>query len=44
MIRKTPQPRTADKPVAPRKRATQQSRDISQTNEAKQPDIPLPSR
>ena len=39
-----PQSQTADKLMAPRGRATQQSRDISKTNQAKQPALPSPSR
>ena len=39
-----PQSQTADKPMAPRGRATQQSRDTRKTNEAKQPALSSPSR
>ena len=39
-----PQSQTADKPMAPRGRATQQSRDTSKTNQAKQPVLSSPSR
>ena len=39
-----PQPQTADKPMALRGRATQQSRDTRKTNKAKQPALSSPSR
>ena len=38
------QPQIADKPMAPRGGATQQSRDIRKTNRAKQPALSFPSR
>ena len=41
---KTPQSQTADKPMVPRGRATQQSRDTRKTNKAKQPALSSPSR
>ena len=39
-----PQSQTADKPMAPRGRATQQSRDTRKTNYAKQQALSSPSR
>ena len=39
-----PQSQTADKPMAPRGRATQQSRDTRKTNQAEQPALSSPSR
>ena len=39
-----PQSQTADKLMAPRGRATQQSRDTIKTNQAKQPALSSPSR
>ena len=39
-----PQSQTADKPVAPRGGATQQSRDTRKTNETKQPALSSLSR
>ena len=39
-----PQSQTADKPMAPRGRATQQSRDTRKTNQAKQPALSSPSK
>ena len=39
-----PQPHTADKPMAPRGRATQQPQDARKTNQAKQPAFSSPSR
>ena len=39
-----PQSQTADKPIAPRGKATQQPRDTSKTNHAKQPALSSPSR
>ena len=39
-----PQSQTADKPIAPRGRATQPSRDTRKTNQAKQPALSSPSR
>ena len=36
------QSKTADNPMAPRGRATQQSRDTRKTNQAKQPALSLP--
>ena len=39
-----PQSQTADKPMAPRGRATQQSRDTRKTNQAKQLTLSSPSR
>ena len=39
-----PQSQTADRPMAPRGRATQQSRDTRKTNQAKQPALSFPSR
>ena len=39
-----PQSQTADKPMAPRGRAIQQSRDTRKTNQAKQPALSSPSR
>ena len=38
-----PQSQTADKPMALRERATQQSQDIRKTNYAKQPALSSPS-
>ena len=38
------QSQTADKPMPPRGRATQQSRDTRKTNQAKQPALSSPSR
>ena len=40
----TPQSQIADKPMAPRGRAIQQSRDARKTNQAKQPALSSPSR
>ena len=37
-----PQSQTADKPVAPRGRATQQPRDTRKTNKPEQPALSLP--
>ena len=39
-----PQSQTADKPMAPQRRATQQSRDTRKRNQAKQPALSSPSR
>ena len=39
-----PQSQTADNPKAPRGRATQPLRDTRETNQAKQPALPSPSR
>ena len=39
-----PQSQTADKPMAPRGRDTQQSQDTRKTNLAKQPALSSPSR
>ena len=39
-----PQSQTADKPTAPRGRATQPPRDTRKTNQAKQPALSSPSR
>ena len=39
-----PQSQIADKPISPRGRATQPSRDIGKTNQAKQPALSSPSR
>ena len=38
------QSQTADKPMTPQGRATQQSRDTMKTNQAKQPTLSSPSR
>ena len=39
-----PQLQTVDKPVTPRERAIQQTRDTRKTNKAKQPALSSPSR
>ena len=41
---KIPQSQTADKPMVPRGRATQQSRDTRKTSYEKQPALSSPSR
>ena len=41
---KLPHSQTADKPVAPRRRFTQQPLDTKKTNKAKQPALSSPSR
>ena len=41
---KMPQSQTAEKPVAPWGRATQQSRDTRQTNKTNEPALSFPSR